>query len=323
MASVRTWVGLGGLGLGLCLACNRPTEKPAPTGDVVAVIEGDPITREDLDQALEAQSAFVKARYTSPERRKELLLGLVQFEVLAREAEKRGYARDPDVLRFVKQRSIEKMFEKELDPQIDLEDLGEAEMTAYYQAHPESFTQDEAVRLSQIVLGDEALATEIAAQARALDRRDEAGFRRLVERHSVDDSSKARGGDTTFLVRNEPGQDPGLLAAGFALAEVGEVAGPIRLAAGDANDPRYAVIRLTQRRAKFLRPFEEVKPQVRNHLYREKRAQKVEEWVKELRGRMKVEVFADKLQGVSPNMATKTQPPTQPRDPSSSPEAQP
>ena len=51
----------------------------------------------------------MRARYTSPEKRKELLDSVVRFEVLAREAESRGYARDPDVVRLHKQRAIDRM----------------------------------------------------------------------------------------------------------------------------------------------------------------------------------------------------------------------
>ena len=44
------------------------------------------------------------------------------------------------------------MIAKELDAGFKPEDVPEAELQPYYQAHPELFTQKEAVRVSQVVL---------------------------------------------------------------------------------------------------------------------------------------------------------------------------
>ena len=72
-------------------ACDRSqaeTVKPGSPEEVVARIDGQPITRAEFERHLARQSPFVQARYASPERRKELLANLVRFEVMAREAAK-------------------------------------------------------------------------------------------------------------------------------------------------------------------------------------------------------------------------------------------
>jgi peptidyl-prolyl cis-trans isomerase C len=282
---------VSGIAVGLA-ACDRSqaeTVKPGSPEEVVARIDGHPITRAEFDRHLARQSPFVQARYASPERRRELLANLVRFEVMAREAAKRGYGRDPDVVRFVKQRAIEEMIAKELDGSFKPEDVPEAELQPYYQAHPELFTQKEAVRVSQVLVKDPETAARIAAQARALAPRDEKGFRKLVEQHSIDEDSKQRGGDLTFLEKDDRNHPATVIEAAYALDQIGQVSDPVE------TDKGFHVLRLTQKRLGFLRPFEDVKRQVRTLVYQERRAKKVDEWVQQMRGRVKIEVFADKL----------------------------
>jgi peptidyl-prolyl cis-trans isomerase C len=280
-------------------AAARPAKAGAPAvpeSEIVARIDGQPITRAEFEQALAKRAPFIKQRYSTPEKRKELLDSLVRFEVLAREAQNRGYDRDPDVVRYQKQKAIDRMIAEELDAKAKPEDIPRAELEAHYRAHLEDFTQKEAVRLEQILVRDEATAKKVAALARALGPRDERGFRSLVAVHSEDEDSKQRGGDLTFLERGSPHAPAEVVAAGFALAagndRVGLIGGPVKSPAG------YHIIRLTQRRPQFLRPFEQVESVVRARVAEERKRQQLERWVAEMRGRVKIEVFEDKLQAV-------------------------
>jgi peptidyl-prolyl cis-trans isomerase C len=287
-----------GLGLGLSLAgaaCQRTGASTPPAAaqeDVVARIDGRAITRNELEAHLSRQTPYVRARYQSPERRKELLSSLIRFEVLALEAHKRGYSRDPDVVRLVKQRSIEQMIAKDLDAVFTADDIPEAEVEPYYRAHPEQFTQKEAVRVSEILVRDRALADRLAREARRLAPQDEKGFRRLVAQHSVDEDSRQRGGDLTFLERDSTDQPRPVIEAAYALKDIGQVSDPVE------SDKGFHVLRLTQRRVGFLRPFEEVKRQARTRLYQERRAKKIEEWVHAMKEKLKIEVFEDKLKDI-------------------------
>jgi peptidyl-prolyl cis-trans isomerase C len=286
-----TWAIAVGIALGLS-ACDRSraeTAKPGSPEEVVARIDGKAITRAEFEGHLHRQTPFVRARYASPERRKELLQNLVRFEVMAREAQKRGYGRDPDVVRFVKQRAIEEMMAKELDASFKPEDIPEGELEPYYRAHPDLFTQKEAVRVSQIVVKDAETAAKLVLEARALGARDENGFRRLVELHSLDEDSKQRGGDLTFVERDDRTHPPPVIEAAYKLAHIGQVSDPVETENG------FHILRLTQKRVGFLRPFEDVKRQVRNLLYQERRSKKVDQWVQEMRGRVKIEVFDSNL----------------------------
>ena len=289
------------------VACDRGAATGGEPGvadkNVVARIDGQPITLADLQRRMSQQPAFVQARYASPERRKELLDNLIRFEILAREAKKRGYERDPQVVRHQQQRLVDRMVAEELDAKLKPEDIPEADLRRFYQEHPERFTRPEAVRVSQILVTDAEAAARVAAAARALGPRDERGFRRLVAAHSLDEDSKQRGGDLTYLERQpSPGAGgggdahrppPAVIEAAFALTEVGQIGGPVQ------SDRGFHVLRLGQRRPAALRPFEEVAAEVRQLVLAELRSRRLDEWVAEMRNKVNIQVYEDKLREVA------------------------
>jgi peptidyl-prolyl cis-trans isomerase C len=274
---------------------------------VVARIDGEAITLQEFERRLHEQSAFTRARYSSPERRKDLLEQLVRFELLAREAKKRGYDRDPQVVLAAKQRVVERMIAEELDGKLRAQDLPEADVERYYREHLDRppFTQAEAVRVSQILVKDRATAERAVTLARSLETRGELaeeGFRRLVATMSIDEESKQRGGDLTFLERGSQGgnsdQPRPVVDAAFALRSIGQVSEPVESARG------FHVLRLTQRRVGFVRPYEEVRNQARAQLHYERRAQRLEQWVAEMRKKVPVEVYEDKLSQIAAEAPT-------------------
>jgi peptidyl-prolyl cis-trans isomerase C len=284
----------------LAVACDRgPLGGGADSPEdkqVVARIDGQPITLDDLQRRMAQQAPFVQARYSSPERRKQLLDNLIRFEILAREARRRGYERDPQVMRHQQQRLVDRMVAEELDRTLKAEDIPEAELRRFHGEHPQQFTQPEAVRVSQILLADAETAARVAGAARALGLRDDRGFRRLVAAHSLDEDSKQRGGDLTFLERQPAGPDSGgqrppaaVIEAAFGLTEVGQIAGPVQSERG------FHVLRLTQRRPGALRPFEEVAAEVRTLVHEQRRSRRLDEWVAEMRNKVNIQIFEDKL----------------------------
>jgi peptidyl-prolyl cis-trans isomerase C len=288
----------------LAVACDQAPigggEPGVADRNVVARIDGQPITLADLQKRMAQQPPYVQARYASPERRKELLDNLIRFEILAREARKRGYDRDPQVLRHQQQKLVDRMVAEELDARLKAEDIPEAELRRFYQEHAERFTRPEAVRVSQILVADATAAARVAAAARALGPRDDRGFRRLVAAHSLDEDSKQRGGDLTFLERQPAGggsdahrPPPAVVEAAFALTEVGQIGGPVR------GDHGFHVLRLGQRRPAALRPFEEVAAEVRQLVLEGQRSRRLDEWVAEMRNKVNIQVYEDKLRDVA------------------------
>ena len=114
---------------------------------MLAKVDDVTITVGEFQERINQQSPYVRARYTSLERKKEFLDNLVRFEVLAKEAERRGLDKDPEVVRTMKQVMIQKLLKDEFDKQ-RMEDISDAECKKYYDAHPEEFNKPEEVRVS-------------------------------------------------------------------------------------------------------------------------------------------------------------------------------
>ena len=274
----------------LVIGCGAKSPGAGEPGNVVARVDGKPITLREVQERINALDPYSRARFSSPEQRKKFLENLVRFEVLAREAEKRGYDRDPDVQRALKNQMIQTFLRKELDEKLKKEPISEAEVAAYYRAHERDFHQPEQVRVSQILVEDRAQAEKLAAEARRLPHNDGGkGFRELVQRYSLDEDSKGLGGDLTFFDRQNTQLPRPLIEAAFALKEVGDVSPPV------ASDKGFHVLKLTQRRPAFTRPLEGVSADIKRLILRDRRAMKQEEMVAEMRQKLKVQIYEDQL----------------------------
>jgi peptidyl-prolyl cis-trans isomerase C len=286
-------------GLWLCLllvgcGTKSPGATPEPS-NVVARVDGKPITLSEVQQRIDALDPYSRARYSSPEQRKKFLENLVRFEVLAREAEKRGYDRDPDVQRALKNQMIQVFLRKELDDKLKAEPITDADVARYYHEHEAQFRQPEQVRVSQILVADRVLAERLVTQARNEQKYDKSdrSFRSLVEKYSLDQDSKPLGGDLTFFDRQTSQLPRAIVDAAFALKEVGDISPPV------ASDKGFHVLKLTQRRPAFTRPLEGVAAEIKRLILRDRRAMKQEQMVAEMRQKLKVEIYEDQLAKVS------------------------
>jgi peptidyl-prolyl cis-trans isomerase C len=112
-------------------ACKKKGKGPAGGGDqsqVVAKVDDAVITVGDVQERINKQSPFVRARYTTNEKKKEFLDSLIRFEVMANEAERRGYDKDPEVLRVMKQQMISKFLQKDFESKLKVEDVPDADV---------------------------------------------------------------------------------------------------------------------------------------------------------------------------------------------------
>ena len=206
----------------------RPRRRRAISSQVVVEVDESVITVGDVQERINKQSPFVRARYTTPEKKKEFLDNLIRFEVMADEAEKRGYDKDPEVVRVMKQQMISKFLQKDFESKLKVEDVPDADVEKYYKDHPDEFNQKDEVRVSEIVVKDKAKADKALAEAKAQPKgtatgADQKGFRDLVTKYSEDEESKARGGDLTFFDKDSTMYPKPVVEAAFKLAEVGDV----------------------------------------------------------------------------------------------------
>jgi peptidyl-prolyl cis-trans isomerase C len=257
----------------------------ATVGDVV-------LTTADVERRLADLSPYERARYTSLEHRRELLDNMIRFEVLAQEALRRGFDEHPDVVRTVKELMIQRMMDERL-AELDPGAISTEELRAFYEARAEEFHRPEEVRASVIAVADEARAQALAEEAKGASPR---RFRELVEAHSIDATTRERGGDLRYFTRDTDELPAAIVEAAFA-AEAGEVVGPVVDSSASRGEVHY-IVKRTGYRPAVEHSFEDVIPQIRNRLYRQNRASAQADFIAELRDRTRIEVREDALEAI-------------------------
>ncbi len=258
-------------------ACSG-SRASAGASPVLAKVGDTDITVADVETRLDEQSPFLRARYGSPEKKKELLDEMVRFEVLAAEAKRRGYDRDPSVLRAEKEAMVSTFLAHEFDSKLSHDPVSDAAVESYYSAHADEFHRKDAVRASEIVVRDRERAGAIASAARASTSAgaDKRAFADLALKNSHDAASRARGGDVGFIERDTTQLPKAVVDAAFSLAAVGDVSDPI------PTDGGFVILMLVERRPGFDRPLSDVKDDIRERLSRGERPRAFETFVAEL-----------------------------------------
>ena len=308
-AVIRSFASLGEVALSVLLACaccsvacsEKQEAKPAPAASTkhgltkeqaaqpLVLIGDSAVTVGDFAEQLADKSPYLRARYASPERRRELLDELVRFELLAKEASRRGLDQSEEVQRTKRQLMVQQMMKAEFEDKVKLTDIGEPEIAAYYQAHPDEFHKPEQVRASVIVLKDEAKAKRTLKQVlEAPDDNDL--FRKLAATLDEDPALRARSGDLQFFSRpsqrapGDPELPDAIANAAFALDKIGALSPEL------TKSPwGFAIIKLTGKRKELSRTLEQTRRTIQHKLWRERREAAVDAFVKTLRGKAHIE----------------------------------
>jgi peptidyl-prolyl cis-trans isomerase C len=300
------------------------TTKPVPAvlPQVLAKIDGLPVGREELENAV--KDAEARAGKTVPPAERDtvyrgLLDRVILFKLLANEAKVRGITVTPqeitDRIAQIKQQfPTEAEFQKELtkrhttlaqlqeDQRRDLVNaktieaevaprlvVSEQELDAFYKANPDQFKEQESVRASHILFGVAKDAPPEAKQAARTEaegvlKRVKAGedFAALAKQYSKDPGSAAVGGDLNFFPRGQ--MVPAFDAAAFAL-KPGEISSLVETEFG------FHIIKLTERRAGRTVPLAEVKERLEGFLKQRKQQELVQQYLLSLKAKYRVEVL--------------------------------
>lgn len=279
-------------------------------GDPVANVGGTVITTEDFKAKLDEQSPFIRARYTTLERKKEFLDNLIRFEVLAAEAERRGLKEDPEVQSTIKKVMVQKLIRAEFDENEAAKNIPEEELKKYYDEHLDEYVKPERVRVSHIFLAAEkgdprrdkikGEANKILADVKTKEAGpDKVAFMESARLRSDDAATKALGGDLSFKTIEELTSAWGTAFAAptFDMKTIGDIGSLIE------TDKGFHLVKLTGRQAALDRPFDQVKSQIQNRLYREKRTKAFDEFVATLKTKANVQIHdavLDKIEVMPP-----------------------
>ncbi len=289
--------------IGLCAAALACSQQKGKKGPAVAKGNGITITAEEFKARLDEQSPFIRARYTTLERKKEFLDSLVRFEVLAREAEKQGLAKDPDVQNTLKKIMVQKLVQKNFQDQGNATDVPEADLQKYYDTHKDEYVRAKRVRVAAVVFnapqGSPERAKKLAAAQKALaklkaeEKKNTLAFAQIVAEYSEDAASKPTAGDLQFKTQEEleKATSKEVADAAFKL-KPGETSGIVQ-----APQALY-ILKYTGEQPEMNRTFDQVKAQIANKLHREKKTKDFDEWLQALKKKADVQVDDKALEAV-------------------------
>jgi peptidyl-prolyl cis-trans isomerase C len=291
--------------LGLCalgIACQQ--QGPKKTGAPVARGNGILITTDEFKARLDEQSPFIRARYSTIERKKEFLDNLIRQEVLAAEAERQGLDKDPDVRNTLRKIMVQKLVQKRFAPDGNAAtEVSEAELTKYYEDHKTEYVRPRRIRVHAIVfnaaLGTPdrakklALAKKVLAKVKAEEKKNPMAFAQAVQESSEDVASKQLAGDLTFRSQEEfeKAYSKQVADAVFAL-KPGELSNVVEAPSG------LFILKFTGEQPELNRTIDQVKPQIAAKLSRDKKTKEFDEWLKQLRENAKVTVDDKALESV-------------------------
>lgn len=167
--------------------------------------------------------------------------------------------------------------------------VGDEEVRTYYKQNEKALAgADRQVHLRQILIAlpekasDEEIDRKKKVALKVVElAREGRNFAELAKQYSDDEGTKQQGGDLGFLARGVLVDE---LDEAVQAMEPNDVRGPIRTARG------WVVLQLVERKLADLRPFEEVKEQLRKQLYDQQVEKAQQSWLKELRKRAHVDV---------------------------------
>jgi len=281
-------------------ACNKGQNGPA-----VAHVGGEVITAEDFKRRIDEQSPFLRARYNTLERKKELLEALIRNELLAQEAQREGLDKSPTVREATKRAMIQELIKKQLDEKMSGADIADQELKAFYDAHVDDYVKPELARVYHIFLPAKDAKEKAQARAKAtallkdIQAREKKGevnaFQAAAIKESKDPLSAPMGGDLRFLSKDELTKSHGaeLASAAFELKTPGEVTGPLETPAG------VELVKLQVKTVALNRSFEESKETIRGRMARERRSKQYDDFVKRLRDEGKVSIDEAELAKVT------------------------
>jgi peptidyl-prolyl cis-trans isomerase C len=165
-------------------------EESADRGEILAVISGEKITVGDLEDTLDTMDPTTRRQFEGPEGRKVLLDILIKNEIMLREADRVGIPKEKDIKERIKQQTeriiVSEYFRRYIGTPMGISDK---EVERYYNAHKDEFLVPARAKLSHILVGSEAEASDAISRLEAGET-----FSELAKEVSTDEKTAPGGG---------------------------------------------------------------------------------------------------------------------------------
>jgi peptidyl-prolyl cis-trans isomerase C len=254
-------------------------------GKVMAEVNGGSITTGDFDRELKNLPEYLKAMADTPQGRKEMLDTMVVRELILQQASKDGLDKGAEIdekLQDLRKRLVVESF---LKKKVEAESkVSDEDMKKFYEQNKDKFKSGDQIKASHILVKTEKEAKEVQAQLKA-----GGNFEDLAKKSSVD-SSSAKGGDLGWFGKGN--MVPAFEKAALALKE-GQISDIVK------SDFGFHIIKLTGKRAAGIRPFDEVKEQIKGAILPAKQQEVFQKIKEDLKKTAKITIKEDVLNSVS------------------------
>ena len=266
---------------------------PELASKVLAKVGDKEITLGDYAATLERMDQFERLRYQSAERRRALLDEIIEVELLAAEARRRGLDEKPEVQERLRQVLRDEVLKEARAQLPQPAKIPMSEVRAYYEKHRDQYRDPERRRVAHIALDSEAVAKKVLEEAKKATPKQ---WGELVKKHSTAPKKPSTpaelAGDLGIV--SGPGEKRGgnprvpeaLRKAVFQVDAIGQVYPKVVEAGG-----KFHVVRMTGKTEARDRSLEEAERTIRVSILQE-RLEKVQSEL-EAKLRKKYEVKVD------------------------------
>ncbi len=271
------------LPLVLCLglwACQRSGDDRQVKNELVRINEVS-ITLDEFRQMSEDQSLEKKMRLISEKGLRDFLDNyVITREVLYQEAKKKGFDQKKEILAKVdeikRMMAIDALLEEALKGKSEVSDV---EVQQYYKEHQQQFTEPREVRIRHLFVNSEPVLQEMRGKLAKGE-----SFEKLASQYNID-LTRDDGGDLGFIKRGQ--LSPAFAQfedVAFSLRNPGDISDIVKTPLG------YHILKLEDKKGTVLRPFDQVKENIRLFLQAKKRQDAYLEYIKEAKARAKITV---------------------------------
>jgi peptidyl-prolyl cis-trans isomerase C len=283
------------LDIRLPVARSEPEPGSSADGSVLASFRGGQITLADYEQVLARKLPQERVQIAKPGGREALLQSLIRYDLLAQEAERRGYGQGIEVKQAAQRTAIDQMLAARL--RVDPSTIPAAEVARLYEQREHEFSRPLMRRATHIQLATEAEAKQVLSELRGADRE---AFARVARERNIDPRTRNQGGELGYFDKQgrtesgRPTQVPQeLVTAAFKLKRVGEIArAPI------AHEGAFSLLMLTGEMPASAKPRAEVEDELREQLAKQRELRALEELVAGLQAQLKPEVHPELVDAI-------------------------
>ena len=253
------------------------------------------VSLSDFKEAFQELPIYYQENYASKAEKAEYLLEFIDEKLKVLAAIDKGFDKDEALLKKVQDynhtRLVQHLTLIEVDKKVS---FTEEELRRYYEEHKSEYVEEAAARVTCISVVEKALAQDALAQIKTgVDISELA--KTLSERGKLfgPGSNKANPGNTGLFTKDESEDWQAFVDTAFDM-EVGQITGEILELEVD-RETYYLIFRKEEHIPERIVDFEEVRDYVAPSVKREKKRQRIIEWVTEVTAASGLKTYPERI----------------------------